>query len=192
MVLNVQDLRRKYGTHAVGHIQARALHWRKLAHLLHTEQPVGKLTSTQLTQAYIEQHGIRPALQLHTDHYIHTYIIVRYSHTDHCLVTSVTYDQQQPVLRNVLAPKRPQPPATLPETAWHGPNTPQHPMPLSLCQLPASHSTSHGPAARDASMILGHLVIGMHWSPSTHQPWERVTHRRSARTSPVVRGYNYT
>ncbi len=57
MVLNIQDLRRKYGTHTVGHKQARALH--KLAHLLHTEQPVGKLTSTQLTQAYIEQQGMR-------------------------------------------------------------------------------------------------------------------------------------
>jgi hypothetical protein len=105
MVLNIQDLRRKYGTQTVGHKQARALH--KLAHLLHTEQPVGKLTSTQLTQAYIEQHGIRHIAAAHRP-----------------LVTSTTYDQQQPVLRKVLAPKRPQPLATLPETlarAKHAP-----------------------------------------------------------------------
>ncbi len=89
----------------VGHKQARALH--KLAHLLHTEQPVGKLTSTQLTQAYIEQHGIRHIAAAHRP-----------------LVTSTTYDQEQPVLRKVLAPKRPQPLATLPETlarAKHAP-----------------------------------------------------------------------
>jgi hypothetical protein len=63
MVLSIHDLRRKYGTHAVGHKQARALH--RLAHMLHSEQPVGALTSTQLTEAYIEQHSIRHIAAAH-------------------------------------------------------------------------------------------------------------------------------
>jgi hypothetical protein len=64
-VLNIQDLRRKYGTQTVGHKQARALH--KLAHLLHTDQPVDKLTSTQLTQ-HTSSSMAYATLQLRTDH----------------------------------------------------------------------------------------------------------------------------
>jgi S1-C subfamily serine protease len=45
MVMSIHDLRRKYGTHAAGPKQEKALY--KLAHMLHTEQPVGKLTRSR-------------------------------------------------------------------------------------------------------------------------------------------------
>ncbi len=113
----------------MGHKQARALH--KLAHLLHTEQPVGKLTSTQLTQAYIEQHGIRHIAAAHRP-----------------LVTSTTYE----------APKRPQPLATLPETlarAKHAP-APDAPRCVPAACLTHDLTLPSGKRRKHDAAALGH------------------------------------
>jgi hypothetical protein len=136
MVLSIQDLRRKYGTHAVGQNQARALY--KLAHMLHNEQPVGKLHHTQLTRAYVEQHGIRHIAAAHRP-----------------LIVSITYDQQQPLLKKILAPKRTQPPTTLPDTLARAKALPAPAAPAACTQLDLTQPSGKRRRRHDAAAV-GH------------------------------------
>jgi exonuclease III len=135
MVLSIQDLRRKYGAHAVGQNQARALY--KLAHMLHNEQPVGKLNHTQLTRAYVEQHGIRHVAATHRP-----------------LITSITDNQQQPLLKKVLAPKHTRPPTTLPDTLARAKALPAPAAPAACTLLDLTQSS--GKRRRHDAAAVGH------------------------------------
>jgi hypothetical protein len=67
---------------------------------------VGKLTHQQLTRDYIEQHAIR-----------------QIEDANRALVTCDAYEQQQPIIMKVLAPKRMLPLNTLPATLMRRPTT---------------------------------------------------------------------
>jgi hypothetical protein len=67
----------------------------------------------------------------------------------------------------------------------------------SICKACMHPGTLHSTGDSVTQLVGGLVRFSMDClgspvrSPSTHQPWQRVTHRRSAHTSPVVRGYNY-